>query len=80
VTALDSGSLWAVGSAGLNTMHPFAEHWNGTAWNLVKTVPVDDGSLHATTSVASSSLVLATGNHFKDGYSQTLAEYACGVQ
>ena len=80
VAALNSGGVWAVGSAGLNTMHPFAEHWNGVAWNIVKTVPVADGTLHAIASVTSSSLVLATGNHFKDGYSQTLAEYACGVE
>jgi hypothetical protein len=80
VTALTSNSVWAVGSTGLNTFQPFAEHWNGTAWSLVKTVPIADGQLQTITSVTSSSLVLATGNHFKNGFSQTLAEYACGVQ
>ena len=80
VAALNSGSVWAVGSAGLNTIHPFAEHGNGTAWNIVKTVPIADGRLLAIAGVKSSSLILATGNHFKSGYSQTLAEYACGVQ
>jgi hypothetical protein len=80
VAALTSGSVWAVGSTGLDTFHPFAEHWDGKAWGLVKTVPVADGQLQAMTSVTASSLVVATGNHFKSGYSQTLAEYVCGAQ
>jgi hypothetical protein len=80
VAALNSQSIWAVGSTGLDTIHPFAEQWNGTAWNLVKTVPIADGQLQAITGVTSSSLVLATGNHFKDGFTHALAEYACGVQ
>jgi hypothetical protein len=80
VAALTSESVWAVGSTGLDKIHPFAERWNGRAWNLVKTVPVADGQLQAITGVTSSSLVLATGNHFKNGYSQTLAEYVCGAQ
>jgi len=80
IAALSSDSVWAVGSTGLDTLRPFAESWNGKAWNLVKTVPISDGSLEAIAGVTSSSWLLATGNHFKDGFNQTLAEYACGVR
>jgi hypothetical protein len=80
IAALTPENIWAVGSAGLNTLHPFAEHWDGKAWNLARTVPIADGSLHAITGVTSSSWLLTTGNHFKNGFTQALAEYACGVQ
>ena len=79
IAALRSDSVWAVGSAGLDTLHPFAESWDGKAWNLVKTVPISDGGLEAIAGVASSWL-LATGNRFKDGFNQTLAEYRCGAR
>ena len=45
VTALRSGDVWAVGSTLQNPVSSIlAEHWNGTAWQIVATTDPDAGS------------------------------------
>jgi hypothetical protein len=45
VTALSSGDIWAVGLSLQNPVSStLAEHWNGTAWQIVSTTDPDPGS------------------------------------
>jgi hypothetical protein len=41
VTSITASDVWAVGSAenSLGNDQPLAEHWNGTAWAVVATLP-----------------------------------------
>jgi hypothetical protein len=79
IAALAPGNVWAVGQTGYAHFQPLAERWNGMVWKVVKTPPAPEGVLQAITRLPSRSALMATGNQFKQTYTGTLVESACGL-
>ena len=73
VSAISSTDVWAVGAYQTDSagdVSPFAEHWDGTSWSLVTSLPNPNptfGGLFAVTAVASNN-VWAVGTWWSAGY------------
>jgi hypothetical protein len=79
IAALAPDRVWAVGQSGYTNFQPLVEKWNGTAWGQVKTPPAPDGLLQGIARLPSLSAFMAAGSQYKQTYTGTLVEYACGL-
>jgi hypothetical protein len=65
VTAIASNDVWAVGSAGLNTISSLIEHWDGAQWSIVSSpVPGGQGFEFTGVSGSASNDVWVVGSYF----------------
>jgi hypothetical protein len=79
IAGLGAGGVWAVGQTGYTNFQPLVEKWDGTNWHLVKSPPAADGVLQGIARIPSLPALMATGSQYKQTYTGTLAEYACGL-
>ena len=82
ISGSGSNNVWAVGSwgavaggyGGLGD-HPLALHWDGSAWKVIATPNIEDGSLLLDVHAASSDSVWAVGYSATGSTFHTLAEH-----
>jgi hypothetical protein len=79
IIGLSPDTVWAVGQTGYNNFQPLIERWNGSVWGRVQAPPARDGVLQGIARVPTLPALMAAGSQYKQTYTGTLAEYACGL-